>query len=236
MVEDGCLLGLGYRGISKHIMKMKLTFLVLLAFIFSYSVFCQEVICGCDKIEIIPENQYQCKPTVFSNGAEICWQWNCDSSWLTFKNKVEVILNSCKEPNVYECRKIGLNFLKEYPNYLLFQYKWVTGCCTPPDLLFINKENGKEIKRITKDLFVWGDVDENFVLYFSDLKYVELIYLDHNKDNQYVIHFENGEVQNSTEQNQVLQMTDLFKNFMKQSGEFTFDYKASYGKTEKLTI
>lgn len=112
----------------------------------------------------------------------------------TFENKDKQVIKSCEVSDVYECERTGLHLLKEYPNYLLFNYKWTSGCCTPPDIVFISKENGKEIKRINNDQFIGGDIDENYLLYFSDTTYKKLIYLDHYTDIQYFVPFEKGEV------------------------------------------
>ncbi len=215
-------------------MKQILFFLIMT--IFSINVFSQKLNCGCNKKKIISENQYKCDTITFNNGAMIYWQWNCDSARLIFENKKKYILRKCKKMNVYECERTGLNYLKEYPNYLLFQYNWISGCCISPDIVFISKINGKEIKRIKTDQFIWGNLDENYVLYFSDTTYKKLIYLDNNSDKQYSIQFEKGKVMNSTNKNNVLQLSDLFKNFKKNDTNFTFDFKTASGKIEKLTI
>jgi len=203
---------------------------------FSINVFSQKLNCGCNKKKIISENQYKCDTITFKNGAMLYWNWNCDSAKLIFENKKKYTLRKCEKMNVFECERTGLNFLKEYPNYLLFQYQWVSGCCISPDIVFISKSNGKEIKRIKTDQFIWGNLDENYVLYFSDTTYRKLIYLDNNSDKQYSIQFEKGTVLNSMNKNNVLQLSDLFKNFKKNKNNFTFDFKTASGKIEKLKI
>ena len=183
---------------------MKQTLIILIIIISYSTVFSQEYNCGCDTINIIPENRYQCDTTIFTNGAKMYWQWDCDSSWLTFENKEKFILKSCNEVNVYGCLRTGLDFLKEYPNYLLFQYKWVSGCCTPPDLIFLNKENGNELRRISNSQFIWGDTDENYTLYFFDTTYNRLIYLDNNTDQKHICKFDKEQVNQSVTKNNVL--------------------------------
>ncbi len=138
--------------------------------------------------------------------------------------------------NVYECNRTGLNFLKEYPNNLLFQYKWISGCCTPPDLIFFNKENGNELKRISNSQFIWGDIDENYALYFSDTTNTRLIYIDNKTDKEYIFQFDNEQVNKSATKNQVLQLTDLFKHFKKDDNYFVFDFMSSNGSFEQIRI
>ena len=203
---------------------------------FSLDSFSQGVNCNCDQIEINPENQYKCDTIIFENGAMLYWQWNCDSAWLTFENTKQLILKTCEKMNVYECNRTGLNFLKEYPNYLLFQHKWTSGCCTPPDLIFLNKETGKEFKRISNSQFIWGDIDENYALYFSDTTYTRLIYLDNNTDKQYIYQFDKEEVNKSGTKNHVIQLTDLFKHFKKDDKFFEFDFTSIEGNLKKIRI
>lgn len=210
--------------------------MVFIILICTSNTFSQKINCGCDKKEINPENQYGCDTTVFSNGAKMYWQWNCDSTWLVFENKEKKVLRSCIGEDVYDCERTGLNFLKEYPNYLLFQHKWISGCCTPPDIVFINKVNGYELRRITNDSFVWGDIDENYVLYFSDTTYTSLIYLDNNTDQEFTTRFDKSQVDKSVAKNHVSQITDLFNNFKRNENDITFDFKTSEGIIKKMRI
>lgn len=198
--------------------------------------FSQQLNCGCDTANIIPENQYKCDTIWFSNGAKLFWQWNCDSSWLTFEYTKPVIIKSCNEMNVYGCNRTGLNFLKEYPGYLLFQYKWISGCCTPPDIVFMSKETGEELKRIPNNLFVWADADDNYVLYFSDTTDTRLKYLDNSTDKEYSLQFERGQVKKSAAKNWVMQFGDLFKDFRKNNDDFTFEFKTIEGTIKKMKI
>lgn len=215
---------------------MKQTFTALVISFCTLNLFSQNLLCGCDKLEINSENHYICDTTLFSNGAKIYWQWDCDSAWLIFENKEKIILKSCYETDVYECDRTGLIFLKEYPNYLLFQYKWISGCCTSPDIVFINKLTGNEIKRIPKDQFVWGDTDDDYVLYFSDTTFTKLIYMDNNTDSQYNIAFNKDQVTKSIVKYNIIQFTDIFEQFKKYDNFFVFNFKTAEGKFEKIKI
>ncbi|MFC6860370.1 hypothetical protein ACFQHQ_13325 [Zunongwangia atlantica 22II14-10F7] len=217
-------------------MTKKFALIVSLIFLITLNTLAQEPSCGCNKKKATRENKYKCDTTLFSNGAKLYWQRNCDSTWLTFENKEKLILKSCEKIDVYECQRTGLDFLKEYPNYLLFQYKWISGCCTPPDIILIDKETGNEIKRINNDQFVWGDVHENYVLFFSDTTYTHLIYLNNETDKAYDLHFDNKQVKKSVIKNNVLQLNDLFNNFIVSRNNFKFDYKTSEGVVKNLKI
>ena len=176
------------------------------------SVISLESQCDCIELGLSEENKYNCDTTFFENGAFLYWQLNCDSTWLTFENKQKVILKSCENEMILECKRIGLSYMKEYPNYLLFIHEWISGCCTPPDLVFISKVKGVELNRISKNQFVWGDANLNYVLYFADSTYTKLIYLDHLTDKEYSYKFEESIITESATINEVLHINDLFKN------------------------
>lgn len=183
------------------------------------------------------ENEYFDDTTLITNGSKLYYQWNCDSTWMTFENNDKIILKSCTKFDPILCSRLGLNFIKEYPKYLLFKYDWISGCCTSPDIVFIDKNNGMEINRITSDRFVWGDAEEDYILYFSDTtNFNKLIYLDNNTDKEYALIFENDKVIKSKNENHILQLSDIFKNFQKNESDFNFEFITNNGKTEKLKI
>lgn len=208
---------------------MKTTIFIFALFLTSFKIFSQQLECACDNMKIAEENRYKCETQYFQNGSSLYWQWNCDSSWLTFENKEKVILKSCENETVYGCQRAGLEFLKEYNNYLLFQYKWITGCCASPDMVFISKETGKEIERISQEQFVWGDTDKDYLLYFSDSTYTSLILLDHLTDKKNKLEFAPNQIDNSVIVNQVLRLTDLFENIEKNENLLTFDFRSDDG-------
>ncbi len=202
----------------------------------SFQAYSQELECSCDKAEIAKENKYECDYQSFQNGSRLYWQWNCGSAWLTFENKQKVVLKSCENETIYECQRTGLGFLKEYPNYLLFQYKWISGCCTSPDIIFISKESGKEINRISQDQFVWGDLEKDYLLYFSDSCFTSLTLLDHRTEKVYKVEFHANQIDKSIRKNQVLQLTDLFKNIQKTERALSFEFLSEQGRLEQKRI
>ncbi|GAA0880120.1 hypothetical protein GCM10009119_30900 [Algoriphagus jejuensis] len=153
-----------------------------------------------------------------------------------FENNEKVVLKSCENETVYGCERTGLGFLKEYPNYLLFQYKWISGCCASPDIIFISKESGKEINRISQDQFVWGDLEKNYLLYFSDSSFTSLALLNHSTEKIYSLEFHVNQIDNSIRENQVLQLTDLFKNIQKTDRALTFEFLSEQGRLEQKRI
>jgi hypothetical protein len=214
--------------------KMK-SFLLLNIVLISLNLFGQDTDSGCYKFMTYEQNQHFTDTTQLSNGVILYYRWDCDSTWLTFSNrKKQLILKSCSDSDPIMCSRLGLNYIKEYPNYLLFIHEWISGCCTPPDLVFIDKESGKEKERITNNLFVWGDTDKDYALYFSDSTYTSLIYLNHKYDQKFIYQFEEGKVLNSAKKQSVLQLNDLFDNFRNENEYFLFDFKNNIEKSEEV--
>lgn len=209
---------------------MRISLIILIFHILPLSLYQEELDCTCEN------KKYDCDILELENGAKLYWQRNCDSAWFTFENKNKIILKMCEDELFESCQKTGLNFLKEYPNYLLFQYRWVSGCCQPPDVVFISKDKGTEINRVYSSQFVWGDIDENYLLYFSDTTYTELIFLNHNSEKKNSIDFKSGVVLTSGKENNVLSTNSLFKDFILKESEFLFNFRLKDGSWVNKSI
>lgn len=211
-------------------------FIFLNIILTTISLFGQDTRVDCYEFMQLEQNAHFSDTTFLSNGSKLYYQWNCDSTWLTFENDKKIILKSCSDVDPIICSRLGLQYIKEYPNYLLFVHNWVSGCCTPPDIVFHDKETGLEKKRITKDLFVWGDVDHDYALYFSDSTYSTLKYINHKLNHEISYRFKENEVLKSTENHSVLKLSNLFNNFRIVNGTLIFDFKNKTGYIEEIRI
>lgn len=209
---------------------MRISLIILIFHILPLSLYQEELDCSCEA------KKYDCDILEFENGAKLYWQRNCDSAWLTFENENKIILKTCKDELFESCQKTGLNFLKEYPSYLLFQYRWVSGCCQPPDVVFISEVTGREINRVYSSQFVWGDIGDNYLLYFSDTTYTELIFLNHITEKKKSSYFDPDLVLSSTKANDVLSINSLFKDFELIENELIFSFKLDDGRWETKKI
>ena len=200
----------------------------------TFSLFSQKNSNDCYEYMKLEQNEYLRDTTFFTNGSFLFYQWNCDSTWLTFENEERIVLKSCNYCDPILCSRLGLNYVQEYPKYLLFVHNWISGCCTPPDIVFIDKQTGREKGRITHDLFVWGDSEENYTLYFSDTTFRELIYLNHKSGIKFNYSFNEGVVLNSAMEHSVLHISELFKKFCIDNDFITFYFKDSFSNSEMI--
>jgi hypothetical protein len=210
--------------------------LVFISFLFiSLNGLSQDQVCVCATDSSLSRTEPSCDTTHFSNGAKLYYSWNCDSTWLTFENKEKVILKPCMAMRPL-CTRVGLTFINEYPTHLLFTYSWVSGCCDPPDLVFIDKESGLEQKRISKNLFVWGEADGAYSLYFENSTLTNLVFYNHQKDSYSYLSFEEGEVNRSMSSMGAMFFTKIFKEFSLSTDGLHFEFTNAEGVVEKRVV
>jgi hypothetical protein len=122
----------------------------------------------------------------FSTGSMLYWQWDRDSSWMTFESNEhsKTILMQLEGGIMSYTDRLGLCFIKEYDDFIHFQNRWISGCCTPPDMVFLDKSSGKEINRISNMAFIWHSWEDDYVIYFSDSLYNVIEYFDLKNNNK----------------------------------------------------
>ncbi len=108
--------------------------------------------------------------TITKHGSMIFWQYDQDSSWLTYEevNGKKTILNSVYCTLMGYTYQLGTQLFDVYPNYVVFVHEWISGCCTPPDIIFMNIQKPIEIKRIASHSLIRLDGRQNLCIFFTD--------------------------------------------------------------------
>ena len=141
-----------------------------------------------------------CDTTFLTNNAMLYWQINCDSVAYCFENNKKIVyLKSGSDYSLIE--RIDLVFIKEYDDYLFFVNELISGCCTPPDLVFLNKEDATEINRIPRAQFVYGNPEVDYVTYFQNENLTEFIFLNLKTNKKYKTIFDEGIIENAVQNN-----------------------------------
>lgn len=98
----------------------------------------------------------KCDTISFENNAKLLWNFNCDSSWLTFQSPQgnTVIIFSLSEGLQYLRGRIGFVDFKEYSNSFLVQNNVISGCCSPPNYFLFNKATGQIIDTLDGVLYI----------------------------------------------------------------------------------
>lgn len=159
---------------------MRFLFLPLF-FLLLYTVVKGQIQCGCAKDTSL-NGSINCDVIHLKNGAKLYYQFNCDSSWLTLKNRngKEIVLCSLDSILMQYNYRIGYQLSKEYKNALLFR----SGCPAngPCNFILINKNTGKKISELGELIYNHNtDKFYDFIIYFSSKNILTIHYINSGK-------------------------------------------------------
>jgi hypothetical protein len=125
--------------------------------------------CNCVKDSTL-KDVVDCKPYIFDNSATLYWSFNCDSSWLTYKNKSkEEILFSMAFVGYTE--RLGYSFAFEYDSTFLIRNEVISGCCDPAEFIIFDKYTGTLIRNLGRILYYSKDKLLPFIISVTNSKY-----------------------------------------------------------------
>jgi hypothetical protein len=168
------------------------------------SDFQREYACGCES----NQENLDCDTIILSNNAMLYWKINCDFASYCFENNNRITyLKTSSDFELIE--RIGLTFIKEYKDYLFFVDELISGCCTPPDIVFLNKYDASEINRIPSSQFVYENIEKDYVTYFQDDKLTKFIFHNLKTNTRKMTVIEEGLILNSIQNNKALYISDV---------------------------
>ena len=99
--------------------------------------------CFCAKDTMLKEI-INCDKIKFDNSARLYWDFNCDSSWLTFESPThkKTIIFSLADGLQNLTGRLGYIYAQEYKDNFLIQCNVISGCCKPPDFYLFDKATG----------------------------------------------------------------------------------------------
>lgn len=150
-------------------------------------------------------DNYDCDTITLSNNAILYWKINCDLVEYCFEknSKITTIYS-----NQYYDHRLGMSFKKEYDDYLYFVNQVISGCCTPPELVFLDKNNASEINKISSDNFIYANSEKDYIIYFKDTTLTSVTY--HNlKTNKKSLTNIGNIMEKSINNNSINHVTDL---------------------------
>ena len=153
--------------------------LLTLALFISTVVNGQSCLCGQDTIL---KESISCKPTIFENKAKIFWNFNCDSSWLTFEssNKKRKTIFSLSDGLVSLTTRLGYMYWTEFNKTFLITNHVVSGCCDPVDYYLYDKTSGDLIKYLGRAIYVSDNRKFPFVMSIANSNYDTISRIDYN--------------------------------------------------------
>lgn len=114
-------------------------------------------------------------PKKLSDGGQVYWSFNCDSSWLTLKNKegIRHILFSLDKDLLELTGRLGHVFFYEFDRTILFVNKVVSGCCDPVDYYLYDKKDGTLLNYLGRAVFVSEDPALPYFVAMNNSSYEE---------------------------------------------------------------
>lgn len=111
-----------------------------------------------------------CKPITMRNGARLYWQFNCDSSWLTFRSPTGKKRRVFTNPMPDLTGRIGLSFAFENDRTFTLRNRVISGCCAPEQYILYSKSSGRELQE--KGFCIWLSQNRqyNFLVRFADAR------------------------------------------------------------------
>ena len=210
---------------------MKLFCLFIFIFLLKNSLGQQ---CNCDSNPNLRE-VISCKKINFKNYSKLYWQFNCDSSWLTFENKYgkKKILYALESPYIEFSERLGYRYSAEYKSTFLIQNKLISGCCDPPEFILFDKNTGKLKLNLGSIIYYSEDSKYPFVIYLSKANYNSLTILNVDKNKNNKIELPIGRIHKTLKITDELFPEHLFEEGKNQNGVLKISYRYKKNTEDK---
>jgi hypothetical protein len=218
---------------------MKNLFFIIGVFV-SNTLFGQD--CFCEEDTLL--NEYiSCEPNFLDNNSKLYWNFNCDSSWLTFETNKGFKNNifSLGEELVSLTSRLGYVDWFEFNNSVLFTNSVISGCCEPNDYYLHDKDSGNLIKYLGKALYVSEDrnipivVGVNYTTFNtnsnSDLNSLLIYNLDNNQE--FTIGIQEGDIKKGMVNNEFFHPEYVFDSAEIKEGKLIIRYFVDNYKNTK---
>jgi hypothetical protein len=149
---------------------MRILIVSFVLLLFRTSVIGQD--CHCDEDPTL--NTFMpCDTTIFHNNAKLFWSFNCDSSWLTFRNsrdKRKVIFSLTKD-FMELTKRIGYVGFQEFRRSFLVENRVISGCCQPSDYYLYGKITGNLLKYLGRAIFTSSQRNVPYIISVTNSNY-----------------------------------------------------------------
>lgn len=189
-----------------------------------------------DCLDNLPEDFFILDTMSTVTGSLIYWQYNQDSSWLNFEdiNGVKTILNTMYCPMMGYTYKLGMQRYDVYPKYAVFYEEIISGCCTPPNVVFLDNSNAKELKRIDSYSFI--RLDEDFCMFFKDTSLNTASFIDLKTDTKTDVIFPIGLFVSKMESSENTYPRDFFNEIEVNTNKLKVVYQYKNKQSDRYWI
>lgn len=211
------------------------TFAIL--FLSCFSTFISAQICSCSEMPDLKE-LISCKTTTFQNEAKIYWEFDCNSSWITFENGgLKKKIFELDKSEMEFSGRLGYQSWTEFENSFLIENSLVSGCCQPDEYILYNKNNGDKISDLGTLVFIEKSGKKPFLLTLKGND--DLLFTDLSDSKSYVVNIPKDKIDKTLENSDELYAENLFGNVQMKNGLLSMElrYKVSKkGKWKKEII
>ena len=205
--------------------------------------------CTCEKQEILSEIIH-CDTIRFDNKAKLYWNFNCDSSWLTFESpkRVKEIMFSLGDGLHSYTGRLGYDYTQEYKHTFLIRNFVISGCCDPPEYFLFDKKTGNLKKKLGRVIFYGENKKLPFIIGITNSNYNDtgtkaiynsLTIYNIDKNETHYVKLPKGELENQVRTTETMFPEHLFEEPVIQGKLIKFTYhirKAGTSQTESKKI
>lgn len=179
-----------------------------------------------------------CEKTILKNGAKIYRQFNCDSSWVIFesKNKNKKVLFSLDKDLIEYTGRLGFAEWTEYKNSFLVEYHTVSGCCDPYEYILYDKNNGKKLADIGREIYKSKIEKYPFFVTIDKVNSNYLTFLNLNTNKVFKINLPKDRIEKTMKITNGIFAETLFENGEIKDGFFEIKYKYKTSENDKWLI
>lgn len=186
---------------------MKYTLILILCFFLSF-IDAQK--CGCSK-NLKLKNLISCKPAQFQNGAKVFWEYDCNTSWITFQNRnIKRKIFELKKDFIELSGRLGYRNWTEYKKSFLIENSTVSGCCQPGEYILYDKNNGRKIADLGSIIFIskYKNIPYTITLKTNS----KLLYTNLNSSKSYPINIPKDKIEKTLKSAHEFYPENLFEN------------------------
>lgn len=204
-------------------------FTIILFSCFSTFIFAQ--ICSCSETPYL-DDLISCKTTAFQNGAKIYWEFDCNSSWITFQNgALKKKIFELDKTEMEFTGRLGYKSWTEFENSFLIENSVVSGCCQPDEYILYDKITGAKISELGTLVFIEISGKKPFVLTLKGND--DLLFTDLSDNKSYVVKIPKDKIDKTMKNSDELYAENLFGNVRMQNGLLSMELKYKISKQGK---
>lgn len=175
---------------------------------FTFSVYGQQCSCS-QKPEL--KDVLSCEATLLQNGAKIYWEYDCNSSWITFqKGKEKRKIFELEKEFIALSGKLGYRNWTEYKNSFLIENSLASGCCQPAEYILYDKNNGRKITELGTVIFISDTKDQPYTVTLKNNH--QLLYTNLNNNRSYPVKIPENLIENTLKNSEELYPENLFES------------------------